>query len=176
MGEELKDKLILVTGTARSGISVMGGILHLCGAWGGEFIAKNKYDNRGIFENAEIRESIVRPFFRGVKADPLGQSPLPNIVVCRELANKIYNSWHRRVERVLREQGYVKGLWFFASPSSCLIWPLWAKAFPGAQWIIVRRKDEDIIQACMKRDLCVPTEKRRIGKNGSMFTRNVSRK
>lgn len=150
MDKEIKNKPIFVTGTARSGISIIGGILHLCGAWGGEFVAKDKHDSRGIFENAEIRESIVRPFLRGIKADPLGQLPLPDIAVCKELANKICNDWHRRVKGILRGQGYDGGLWFFANSLSCLIWPLWARAFPDAQWIIVRRKDEDIVQSCMK--------------------------
>jgi hypothetical protein len=144
------DDIILITGTARAGVSMIGGVVRLCGAWGGDSLNTTEYDGRGSFENEEIRDSIVRPFLRGIKADPLGQRPLPNMAECRRIAPMVALPWRRRIDKIVKSQGYGNGPLFYASPQSCLVWPVWAKAFPKARWIIVRRKDEDIINACMK--------------------------
>lgn len=107
-------------------------------------------DKQGSLENIEIRESVVKPFLRGIKADPDSQGPLPNLKECHDLAEKLGPWWHQRVENIFADQGYGGGPLFFASASSCLIWPIWASAFPKARWIIVRRSDEDIVRSCLK--------------------------
>jgi len=146
----ISESPILVTGTARSGVSMIGGVIRLCGAWGGRMENITDYDGRGSFENGEIRESIVKPLLRGIHADPTGQRPLPSIRECNRIAGKVAFTWRRRLEKIIVCQGYQGEPIFYVSPQSCLIWPIWAKAFPRARWIIVRRKDEDIISACMK--------------------------
>jgi len=55
-------KPILITGTARSGVSLIGGVVHLCGAWGGQTAQINDYDGRGSFENMDIRNSVIRSY------------------------------------------------------------------------------------------------------------------
>jgi len=70
--------------------------------------------------------------------------------MCHDLAQKLGPWWHQRVENIFANQGYTGGPVFFASASSCLIWPIWASAFPKARWIIVRRRDQDIVRSCLK--------------------------
>ena len=142
--------LILVTGTPRSGVSVVAGVLHLCGAWGGR-MSKNpsEFDGRGSFENADVRSSMMAPFFQGIDADPRGQRPLPNHVTCQHVGPVIQDVWRRRFDKIATAQGYVDGSRFYASPRTCLVWPVWQAAFPDAKWIIVRRADEEIIDGCM---------------------------
>ena len=52
-------QLVLITGTARSGIGLVGAAFHVCGARGGKIVKVPTYDGRGSFENAEIRNALV---------------------------------------------------------------------------------------------------------------------
>lgn len=144
------DDLILITGAARSGISLIAGIVQLCGAWGGQTVRSTGVDKYDSLENVEIQDSVVKPFLRGIRADPSGQCPLPDLKTCHNLADKVGSWWRQRVKKIIGNQGYGGEPLFFASPLSCLIWPVWATAFPQARWIIVRRSDEDIVRACIK--------------------------
>jgi hypothetical protein len=55
-----------------------------------------------------------------------------------------------KVETIIKFQGYKDGPWFYKGAKMCLFWPIWHRAFPNAKWIIVRRKDEDIINSCLR--------------------------
>jgi len=139
VGRKMNNDPILITGTARSGISLIAEVIHLCGAF-----------TIPAF-NGKIQHDLIKPFFRGIGADPTGQSRLPDIERCKYLTTKnICKYWPERVGSILLESGYKDGPWFYADPKSCLIWPIWAEAFPKVWWIIVRRKDDDIIQSCLK--------------------------
>lgn len=142
--------LILVTGAARSGISLVGSIIKLCGAWVGETGRSKKEGIRGSVENVRIRDYVIKPFLHGVKADPNGQNPLPDIGACKKGADKVAGTWRRLVIKILRAEGYHSGPAVIVSSLNCLIWPLWAQAFPDARWIIVRRADNEIIRACIR--------------------------
>lgn len=144
------EQLILVTGCARSGTSLIAGIVNLCGAFGGQLAAATRLNQKGMFENSEIRNRIVKRFLKSIGADPLGQNPLPD----RNRVSKIAEepgkarAWRDRILNVLRDQGYQQGTWFYKGAKMCLVWPLWHAAFPNARWIIVRRLDADIIASC----------------------------
>lgn len=146
------DKPILITGCARSGTSMTGGIVNICGAWGGKMSGRTAHNKRGMYENIEIRNNVVKPYLRSIGADPLCQDPLPDIKPFRELnaAASIVDYWRHTITRVIKTQGYTGGPWFYKGAKMCLFWPLWHLAFPDARWIIVRRKDEDIVYSCMK--------------------------
>lgn len=138
------DEPILITGCARSGTSMVAGIINLCGAFGGRMSGPNKNNEKGMFENARIRQDIVKPYFRELKVDPLGQYPLPDIK-----GLKIPVNWRERVEEVMIDEGYPGGKWMYKGAKMCLHFPVWHYAFPNAKWIIVRRKTEDIVNSCM---------------------------
>ena len=137
---------ILITGAARSGTSMTAGIFHLCGAFGGEMSGPTQFNKRGMFENATIRNEIVKPFLKGVGADPMGQNPLPDIELMKK---EPVEDWRNHIESVFLSQGYTEGPWFYKGAKMCLMWPIWRAAFPDAFWLIVRRPDEGIVESCM---------------------------
>lgn len=141
---------ILITGCARSGTSMIAGSIHTCGAFGGVMSGITAHNKRGMFENSAVRNTVVKPLLRGLGVDPMGQNPLPDISRCRHLAKPLSEQWRRRVEQIFIEQGYKDGDWFYKGAKICLMWPIWRTAFPEAKWIIVRRRDEDIIASCLR--------------------------
>jgi hypothetical protein len=136
---------ILITGCARSGTSMVTGIIDLCGAFGGRMFGPNRNNEKGMFENRAIRETIVKPYFRQINVDPLGQYPLPDI---ERLSIPL--EWRKRVENIMLAEGYKDGPWFYKGAKMCLHWPVWDYAFPNAKWVIVRRRTGDIVNSCLK--------------------------
>ena len=130
---------ILITGCPRSGASIIGSVINLSGAFGGEM------SKRGMFTNDRIREEIVYPYFEVLKADKLGQYPLPDTDNL-----SITPNWGKWVQQVMIEEGYKDGRWMYKDSKLSLTWPIWNYAFPNAKWIIVRRRTGDIIQSCLK--------------------------
>ena len=140
----MKD-VTLITGCARSGTSMVAGVVNLCGAFGGNMSGPNKNNAKGMFENGYIRNNMVKPYLRKMKVDDMGQYPLPDI---KGLSIPV--DWKFRIEQVMRSQGYKEGPWFYKGAKMCLMWPIWHYAFPNAKWIIVRRRTGDIVASCIK--------------------------
>jgi len=136
---------ILITGAARSGTSMVAGAIHLCGAFGGNMSGPNRNNQKGMFENARIRNNITKPYLSAIGVDRLGQYPLPDVS-----SLVIPTDWRRQVEKVMISEGYKGGPWFYKGAKMCLTWPVWHYAFPDARWIIVRRRTGDIITSCLK--------------------------
>lgn len=135
---------ILITGCARSGTSMVAGIINLCGAFGGIMSGPNHNNRKGMFENIKIRNELIKPYLMKLKADRLGQYPLPDI---KNLF--IYISLGEKIENIMIEQGYKNGLWMYKGAKMCLIWPTLNFTFPDAKWVIVRRKTDDIVNSCL---------------------------
>jgi len=141
----MKD-LILITGAARSGTSIVAGVINICGAFGGDLASPNRNNQKGMFENTEIREQIVKPYLRGLGVDHMGQYPLPDISNIH-----IPVDWRFKIEKVMKKQGYEEGQsCFYKGAKICLSWPVWKANFPNSKYVIVRRKTPDIIRSCMK--------------------------
>ncbi len=136
---------ILITGAARSGTSMVAGVINMCGAFGGKMSGPNKNNQKGMFENSYIRNSIVKPYLREINMDPMGQYPLPDVDNLR-----IPTDLKNLVEDVMIAQGYKKGPWMYKGAKICQSWPAWHYAFPDAKWIIVRRRTGDIISSCIR--------------------------
>ncbi len=141
---EIEQAPILVTGCARSGTSMVAGIINICGAFGGDMYGPNRSNQKGMFENRALRESVVKAYLRTIKMDPKGQGPLPNT---NDMS--IPSDWTDKVHRVMTKEGYKSGPWFYKDAKACLLWPIWNYAFPNAKWIIVRRRSADIAQSCL---------------------------
>jgi len=142
------DSPILVTGCARSGTSLTAGILAICGAWIGQTTGPTSHNRRGQFENEYIRDKLTKPFLRSIGADPMGQKPLPDL--SEEALRKFGPEWRLKVISAIQHQGYVGSCpWMYKGAKACLVWPKWAEAFPAANWVIVRRADERIIDSCL---------------------------
>lgn len=136
---------VLITGCARSGTSMVAGVINICGAFGGRMSGPNSNNAKGMFENSRIRNTIVKPYYSSLGVDRLGQYPLPDIDNL-----PIPHNWQRRVENVIIDEGYPGGPWMYKGAKMCQHWPVWHYAFPDAKWIIVRRKTSDIINSCLK--------------------------
>ena len=140
------DNIILITGCARSGTSMVAGAIHLCGAFGGIVRGPSKNNMKGMFENARVVNEIVKSYLREHGLDPMCQYPLPDVSKI-----SIPSDWRERVEKVMKDEGYSGGQKvFYKGAKICLMWPIWHHAFPDAKWIIVRRRTGDIIQSCLK--------------------------
>lgn len=135
---------ILVTGCARSGTSIIAGVINICGAFGGVLSGPNKYNAKGMYENTFIRDHVEKPYLRSIKMDPFGQYPLPDTMNL-----SIPTGWKKDIHNVMEKEGYIKGPWYYKGAKACLIWPIWNYAFPNAKWIIVRRRSADIAQSCL---------------------------
>ena len=141
---EVKKSPILITGAARSGTSMIAGIIDICGAFGGITSPANQYNAKGMFENVKIRD-IDREYLTMIGADPMGQSPLPE-----QHKILIPADWKDRVDKAIIEDGYPGGPWYYKGARSCMIWKVWHHAYPDAKWVIVRRRTADIVESCMK--------------------------
>lgn len=137
---------IIVTGVARSRTSMTMQMLQLSGLFLGDVIQETKANPQTQLENHHIIKQIQKPHLKKYGFDPKGQHPLPPI------------KWHepdpdRRdaVLNIMKNQGLKPGMkWGFKDTKPCLDWRAWHKAFPNACWIITERKDDDVIQSCMR--------------------------
>jgi len=131
---------ILITGIPRSGASMIAGVIHRCGAFGGEMSGF-----KGVNENDAVKETLEKPYLASIWADEMGQYPLPD-----KRRIKIPLTWKESVDEIFEKQGYEGGEWFYKSFRSCLLWEVWDNAYPRAKWVIVRRRTGDIIESCTK--------------------------
>ena len=131
---------IFVTGAARSGSGMIAGVLVKCGAFGG--VMTNK---RGLYENDQIRETVVKPYLHEAAADPSGQFPLLDVTKL-----SIPRNWRVQIEAIIEKEGYMKGPWMYKDARIGLMWPVWHYAFPNAKWVLVRRRTGDIVESCKK--------------------------
>jgi hypothetical protein len=145
------NKPIIITGCARSGTSMTAGIIHLCGGWGGDLCGATRYNPKGQFENLPIVQTYVKPLLKHMRYDPMGQKPLPDPEAVDAMAtSEKANAWNKKITNRILEQGYTNSMrWFYKGAKACLLWQLWHRAFPEAQWVITYRRDELIINSCM---------------------------
>ncbi|MFW6002557.1 MAG: sulfotransferase [archaeon] len=133
----MKDPII-VTGIPRSGTSMIAGILQLCGAWTG--------DVNNMFENKEIKFSVLVPYMNSINADFRGQKEFPNTENI-----SIPRNFRSKIEAIALKQGCKQDdKWIIKSNLVSLTWPVWNYAFPNAKYVIVRRRPADIANSCMK--------------------------
>jgi hypothetical protein len=136
---------ILVTGLPRSGTSMVAGLLHACGAWVGSTLAGDEQNPRGYFEHAFIREKVVKSILARLGHDPLGVRSIPAL----DLSLRV-EALSELVGQIIRADGYGEGPWLYKDAKLSLIWPAFADAFPDAQWVLVQRDPEQVIQSCLR--------------------------
>ena len=138
---------VLVVGIARSGTSLVAGSLAACGAWTGETLAGNASNPTGYFENAALREGLLKRQLMQLGADPLGVRQLPPLS-----GQPAQPKLGAQVLGLLQQQGYGGGPWLYKDAKLTLLWPVWRQAFPQARWVIVRRRAEAIVASCLRTD------------------------
>lgn len=140
---------ILITGAARSGTSMVAGIVNLCGAFGGKLASGNRYNQKGMYENREIVDKVTKPYLKDIGCDPMGQYPLPDMQDLQ--ARQVRGGICKNILQIMKLHGWdEESLWFYKGAKMCLLWPVFHAIFPNAKWIIVRRRDEDIVNSCLR--------------------------
>ena len=149
--------LVLITGAARSGTSMVAGVLHACGLdLGGPLVKPTQWNPGGFFEHKAIRQKVMKPLLKKLGCDPRGQAKLPPRMMPFHDANRLSPSLRRNV---LRRLGSGRG---YKDAKILLTWQIWKRAFQGARWVIVRRDPQAIVASCMR----TPFMRKRQGTDG----------
>ena len=129
------DSPIFVTGTKRSGSSMVAKILEICGVFTGEVSS---------MKESVIISKLVDQYFDFINVDKKGQYPLPEEEIF------IPTEWRKNIESALVKMNYKDQIWMYKDSRLILTWQMWHYAFPNAKWILVMRKPTDIIQSCLR--------------------------
>ena len=139
---------IIVTGAPRSGTSLTMQILHAAGMQLGKSAEESLNAAPGSPRGeGRIREQIEKPILERGGFDPLGQNPLPPL----EWKPDFITASELREQVLAAVQ--VKDLnkpWGFKAIKGLLFWPLFAEAFPDAQWVFVERQVNEHIKSIMR--------------------------
>ena len=105
---------IFITGCARSGTSLVAGIIEKRGAFGGKTAPGNYNNEKGFFENTTIKNDVLKPYLRSLKADPMGQKPLPDMSKVHHVTKKEAEQLREKVISIVIHQGFdVSGDWYY---------------------------------------------------------------
>ena len=140
----MKDPII-ITGAPRSRTSLVTQIVEISGCFLGEVIQATRANPQGQKENRGIIDKVQKIHLKNHGYDPMGQKPLPPLYF-----NKPDISRKHRVLEIMKTQGLKDQIWGFKDAKAVLDWRTWEQAFPNIKWIVVRRKDSDIVKSCLK--------------------------
>ena len=122
MENRLLSRPILITGLARSGTSLVAGLISACGAWSGTTVPGNKENIKGYYEHINLRENVNKALLKKLGCDPLGVRSLPPTVLPEE------EDFKKIVLEILEHDGYKsKAPWMFKDALTLALLP---KAFP----------------------------------------------
>jgi len=124
---------VFITGVERSGSSMIAKILDISGIFRG--------DTSKMYENHEIQHLTTKY---------ISQSLVNGELLLDTQTLIIPRDWKKKVDAILKEEGYKDGLWMVKSSHLTQLWPIWNYAYPNARWIIVRRRTGDVIESCTK--------------------------
>lgn len=125
---------------------MVAGALSLCGAWTGTTFPGGPENPRGFYEHVALRENVTKQILTFLECDPLGVNKLPRIETLPEITDL-----GAAVRGFIERDGYQQtSRWLYKDAKLTLIWPIFARAFPLAQWIVVRRDEKSFIASCLK--------------------------
>jgi|TARA_R100000084_G_C4653953_1_gene151591 hypothetical protein len=138
------DKPILIVSPPRSGSSLTSLILTELGLWGGNMKKGDRWNKNGYYENIAITSLLI---------DYLREND-------KEQLLKKYNPLtldadYYKFDLLIKEILYVESLpynekWFYKNPKIAFCWQLFNKYFPNAQWIIVKRNRNEILNSILR--------------------------
>ncbi|MGB5325383.1 MAG: sulfotransferase [Pseudomonadales bacterium] len=142
----LFEKPLFILGLPRSGTSMVAGMLKKSGFWCGTTVVGDRNNPKGYFEHVQIREKLVKEILREQGCDELGVRDAPDLAKLHTV-----HDIRRELKKILRDDGYRGNRpWLYKDAKLTLLWPLFAKAFPGASWLYVSRDLESFIDSCMR--------------------------
>lgn len=143
---EYWNRPLFCIGMPRSGTSMAMGVLAACGLWIGTMRPPTPQNPKGFFENYRLERRIAEVSLGLVGADPNGINPLPTLQAFRNFPNI-----RTLADFELRGDGFTGASpWGFKSTKMTLSWPIWVRAFPQAQWLIVRRPADEVVDSCLR--------------------------
>lgn len=134
--------MILITGAARSGTSLTTQILKALGA----NLGRDEDVNR-LYENMALREWVIKTHLAREGYDPMGQDPLPPLAWDTEFDPDTLEQLSMYSDLLMQEE---YGLAAYKDAKITLMWKAWARAFPDARWVIVRRRRSEIVGSCLR--------------------------
>jgi len=140
------DNPIFILGIPRSGTSLLAGLWSLTGIWTGPTNPPSVNNVKGFFENREIKDTSTYKILRDGGYCRRGQQPIPQSGDLLKPQFDLYNS----ISNVVYRQGYTDGPWMFKDAKITLMWKLWYEMFPKADYFITKRRNEDIINSCLR--------------------------
>lgn len=140
------DNPIFILGIPRSGTSLLAGLWSLTGIWTGPTNPPSPNNVKGFFENRAIKDTSTYKILRDSNFCRRGQNPIPKPGDKLSPRFDLYNN----IMDVAFSQGYTYGPWMFKDAKITLMWEIWYKMFPTADYFITKRCDEDIINSCLR--------------------------
>lgn len=155
---------IFITGTGRSGTSMIAGMLHATGVFVGDHPPPTKHNRKGYFENTEMCEVIDRCFIES-GADRIGRDSFPpdDYMPAFALRDAIL---HAR-----DSAGYIHGLWLLKHTKLAGVWRPLADAFPEAFWVICYRPRRHVLASFVARGYEADTATKMIRFYGGQCTK-----
>jgi len=142
----LQDQPLLMIGLPRTGSSMTAALFEMSGLWLGKTVPGGGPENpKGFFENTVLREHITKPILKALNCDPLGVRNFPKIN-----ALPVIPDFKEVVLETIKNEGYQGNqLWGYKDSLMTLLWPIWLHAFPHTTFIIINRREEDVINSCL---------------------------
>lgn len=138
---------IIITGTPKSGTSLTAGIIHACGAWGGNMLKGSEYNPKGFFENAELINKLNQMGAGFVNEQKRAETNYEKKMLELDMQER------RQVShKILSDQGYSDGPWFFKAPDALRSPEFYHNLFPQASWIITNRNPNDVLESYKRFD------------------------
>ncbi len=117
------------------------------GAWIGNTTPGNDSNPKGFYEHVALSELLIKPMLSSLGCDPLGVAQLPPLLTPK------LEGLTQKILGIIESDGYAQNRrWMFKDAKLTLLWPTFYQAFPQADFIIVRRNANSIINSCLDTD------------------------
>nr|WHW29735.1 hypothetical protein [uncultured bacterium] len=137
---------LFILGLPRSGTSMVAGMCKKSGFWAGTTIAADRNNPKGYFEHAEIRETLIKKVLQDLGCDPLGVRKLPD----SEALTGDFDT-RQQLAQILKRDAYRGDRpWMYKDAKLTLLWPLFHRAFPKANWLVVTRDTDSFVDSCLR--------------------------
>jgi hypothetical protein len=135
---------VLIVSPPRSGSSLTSNLVQSLGLFAGNTKAGDTWNQKGYYENEAITDILV-DYLRKADKENLGKQFQPIGL------NMPYPDFGTKVITSVREQGKnPHQRWFYKNTKTPLTWRLWHEHFPKAQWVIVKRNREQLLDSLMR--------------------------
>ncbi len=166
-----EEQPIFITGTGRSGTSLVAGMIASTGVFVGDHPPPTKHNAKGYFENFQMCEVIDRCFVESGCGDRFGIKGFP--------ADDYRPAFNLRTALIeARDQaGYQGGMWLLKHTKLSGVWRSLADAFPSAFWIICYRPHRHVLASFLRRGYGEDTARAMIKFYGGQCTKiRISRR